>query len=71
MVPWVFIYGINCLVLFAAAIILFFNLGSGNKPLGLLPLFWGLTVLLGQIAVIFFIIEQVSAKRKKRNTFDA
>lgn len=62
MVPWVFVYGINCLVLFAAAIILFFNLGGGNKSLGLLPLFWGLTVLLGQIAVIFFIIEQVRGR---------
>ena len=58
MVPWVFIYGINILLMFASSIVMFYSLSAGYKALGLVPLFSGVFVLFGHFAVIFFVIEQ-------------
>lgn len=58
MVPWVLVYGINTLLVFAGSIVLFYVMPGAWKTLGLLPMFGGIITLMALFAVVFFIIEQ-------------
>ena len=58
MVPWVLVYAVNILALFAGSIVIFYSFVGGYKALGMIPLFAGVFVLCGHCIVVFFIIEQ-------------
>ena len=58
MVPWVIVYAVNILGMFAGSILMFYAMPGAWKTLGLLPLFGGIITLMGHFGVLFFMIEQ-------------
>ena len=52
MVPWVLVYGVNILGLFAGSIVAFYQMEGSLKSLGVVPLFWGTFILMGHILVM-------------------
>ena len=58
MVPWVIVYAVNILGMFAGSIVMFYAVPGSFKAMGLVPLFGGIGTLMGHFAVIFFILEQ-------------
>merc|ERR1712110_1041370 len=57
-VPWILVYGLNTIGLFASGIIAFYQLDGQLKLIGLLPIGYGCFLLVFYILVIFFVLEQ-------------
>lgn len=58
MVPWIIVYAINILGMFAGSIVMFYSLPGGYKAVGLVPMFASFAVLVGHLMVVFFAMEQ-------------
>ena len=65
MVPWVLVYGVNILGLFAGSIVAFYQMEGSLKSLGVVPLFWGTFILMGHILVMVSAgsMDHISIKR--------
>jgi len=56
--PWIILYGLNIIGLFASGIVAFYQLTNNLKLVGLLPLAYGCFLLVFYILVVFFVLEQ-------------
>jgi len=56
--PWVCIYGLDIICLYAGGIMAFYQLDGELKVVGLLPIFYGSFLLVFYVLVVFFVLEQ-------------
>ncbi|XP_023326677.1 uncharacterized protein LOC111700093 [Eurytemora carolleeae] len=56
--PWIVMYGLNIIGLFTASLLSFFRLEDLSKIYGLVPLVYGVCLLVCYIYTLFFIMEQ-------------
>ena len=62
MVPWVLVYGANILGLFAGSIVAFYQMHGALKAIGVIPLTWGIFILMGHILVMVISTDRIGAQ---------